>query len=232
MGAPPEPASAGRGVSIPPQVRQLVNTFTKVALPRIAKARRPRDLKALARDPDLISALARELTPLIDGAMRYALPIKGRWPTHLSATVAGAVGPAAANLAEGLVLAGPETLTVTAPTALGVQFAAATWETYLKFSTIVQKLRDAGITDPDAVQLAIVRMVIPDATGITKTMIVKATERLVERMLARAATGWIPLAGPILGAVGSNFDMHGAHRAADSVIRERKAAPPGECLGL
>jgi hypothetical protein len=222
MVASADSAGSGRGFTIPPEVRQLVNTFTKVALPRLSKARRPKDLKALARDPELIAALARELTPIIEGAMRYSLPMKGRVSTHLSATVTGAVGPAAANLAEGLVVAGPETLALSAPTALGVQFAAATWETYVEFSTIVQKLREAGITDADSVQLAIVRMVMPDAQGVTKTMVVKATERLVERMLARAATGWIPIAGPVLGSVGSNFDMHRAHRAAESVIREQR----------
>jgi hypothetical protein len=204
--------------------RDLVKTFTRVALPKLAKARRPKDLKALMRDPKLIEALGRDLIPLIDAAQRFALPVQSRALGHVSATITGAAGPLAANAAEGLLLAGPETAAITAPTALAVQISAATWETYVEFSTIVQKLRAAGIEDASKIELAIVRMVVPDAIDVTKGVITRATERLAQRMLARAATGWLPIAGPFVGSIESNFDLHRAHTAADSVIREERAA--------
>lgn len=207
-------------------VRDLVGTFTKVALPKLAKARRPKDLKALVRDPKLIEALGRDLLPLIEAASRYTLPVKSRVVGHVSATITGAAGPLAANAAEGLLLAGPETAAITAPTAVAVQFSAATWEMYVEFSTIVQKLRDAGIDDAETIELAIVRMVLPDTTDVTKKVVTRAAERMAERMLARAASGWLPIAGPFVGSIASNFDLHRAHKAAESVIRERRPATP------
>jgi hypothetical protein len=209
-------------VAVPAPVRDLVSTFTKVALPKLAKARRPKDLKALLRDPKLIEALGRDLLPLIDAASRYTLPVKSRALGHVSATITGAAGPLAANAAEGLLLAGPETAAITAPTALAVQITAAAWETYVEFSTIVHKLRAAGIEDPEKIELAIVRMVLPGTTDVTKGIVTRAAERFAERMLARAAAGWLPVAGPFVGSVASNFDLVRAHRAADSVIREKR----------
>ncbi|HVT78779.1 MAG TPA: hypothetical protein VHD87_17190 [Acidimicrobiales bacterium] len=206
-------------------VRDLIGTFTKVALPKLARARRPKDLKALARDPKLIEALGRDLIPLIDAASRYTLPVKSRVVGHVSATITGAAGPLAANAAEGLLLAGPETVAITAPTALAVQVTAAVWETYVEFSTIVHKLRAAGIDDADSVQLAIMRMVLPEADEVSTAMVTRAAERLAARMLREAAAGWLPVAGPFVGSIASNFDLHRAHRAADSVIRQRKAPP-------
>jgi hypothetical protein len=215
--------------------RDLLATFTKVALPKLAKARRPKDLKALVRDPKLIEALGRDLVPLIEQAARYALPVKSRVLGHISATITGAAGPLAANAAEGLLLAGPETAAITAPSAVGVQITAAAWEMYVEFSTIVHKLRDAGINDPELVQLAIMRMVLPGTTDVTKGMVARAAERFAERMLTRAAAGWLPIAGPFVGSVASNFDMHRAHRAAESVIADQRlrradAHPPA--LGI
>jgi hypothetical protein len=211
-----------RRISVPAPARDLLKTFTKVALPKLAKARRPKDLKALVRDPKLIEALGRDLLPIIEEAARYALPVKNRALGHVSATVSGAVGPLAANVAEGLLLAGPETVALSAPSAVAVQLTAAVWELYVEFSTIVRKLRAAGIDDPELVQLAIVRTVLPDANAATKNLVTRAAERLAERMLKRAAAGWLPIAGPFVGAIGSNFDLARAHRAAESVIRERR----------
>ena len=218
-----EEATAGSAwQQLPKQARDVLVTVTKTALPRLAKARRPKDLKALARDPALIEALGRDLAPVLETAIRYALPVRGRLPTHVSATVTGAAGPLAANVAEGLLLAGPQAAAIGAPTAVTIQFSAAVLETYVEFSTIVQKLRGAGIDDRDDVMLAIMRTLVPDATSATKTVVTRGLQRLAQRMVLRAARGWLPLAGPILGSVSSNFDMHRAHRAAEGVIRERR----------
>jgi hypothetical protein len=209
-------------VAVPPPVRDLLGTFTRVALPKLARARRPKDLKALVRDPKLIEALGRDLLPLIEGAARYALPVKSRAVGHISATLTGAAGPLAANAAEGLLLAGPETAAITAPAAVAVQITAAAWEMYVELSTIVQKLRAAGIEDPELVELAILRMVLPGTTDVTKGMATHAAERFAERLLTRAAVGWLPIAGPFVGSIASNFDLHRAHRAAESVMRQER----------
>jgi hypothetical protein len=210
---------------VPEPVRDLVNTFTKVALPKLAKARRPKDLKKLVRDPQIIEALGRDLIPLIDAAARYTLPVKSRVLGHVSATISGAAGPLAANAAEASLVAGPEAAVITAPAALAIQITAAVWEMYVEFSTIVHKLRAAGIDDPESIELAIVRIVVPDANDVTKGMVTRAAEALARRMLREAAEGWLPVAGPFVGAVTSNYDLRRAHLAAESVIRQKRGGP-------
>ena len=215
--------------NLPEPIRASVKTLVKVAGPKLIKVRKPRDLKKLMKDPTLIKALGRDLEPvintIIDAAAKAPAPISGRVTTHISATVTGAGGAAVANWAElGALFGGPETLALTAPTAFGIQAAATAWETYVEFSVIVNKLRAAGINDPERLRLAAIRTLVPDATDVTKLVVVRGGERLAVRLLTRTAAGWVPLAGPIFGVVRANIDLHRAHVAAESVIREAALA--------
>ena len=218
--------AAGLLGRLPKSVRDPTVTLVKQLLPKIAKVRRPRDLRKLANDKALVQALGRDFLPIIDAAIltaaTNALPLRSRWSTHLSASVTGAAGPVIANAAElAALLGGPETLVVSAPTAITVQVAATVWETYVEFSLIAQKLREAGITDVEEVRLALVRSLVPDANDFTKKVLLRGGERLAIRLLTRSAAEWVPIAGPVFGVVRANVDVHRAHRAAESIIRDR-----------
>src|SRR4051812_44631976 len=177
---------------LPASVRAPTITLVEQLIPKLVKVRRPRDLRKLANDKELVQALGRDFLPILDAAMRSAssptLPIQSRWSTHLSATVTGAAGPVIANAAElGALLGGPETLVVTAPTAITVQVAATVWEAYVELSLVAQKLKRAGITDPDQVRLALARTLVPDANDFTKKVLLRGGERLAVRLLTRSA---------------------------------------------
>jgi len=223
-----------RLAALPGPVRDTAVAFVRVAGPRLRKVRRPRDLRALARDREGIEVLGRELVPvrerLVETASVAPLPMYRRWSTHASATVTGAVGPAVANWAEIVALfGGPESLAVTAPSAFAIQTASSVWELYVTFSLIVRRLEREGINDVPSIRLALVRTVVPDAHDVTKAVLVRGGERIAVRLLTRSASAWLPLAGPIFGAVDANVDVHRAHRAAESVVRERTRwtpAPP------
>lgn len=213
---------------LPKSVRDPTVTLVRQLLPKLVTVRRLRDLRKLAKDRALIEALGRDFLPIIDAAISSAattaLPIQSRWSTHLSATVTGAAGPVVANAAElGAIFGGPQTLVVTAPTALAVQVVAIVWETYVEFSLIAQKLRRAGVTDVDHVRLALVRSLVPDATDFTKKVLIRGGERLAVRLLTRSAAEWVPIAGPVFGVVRANVDVHRAHRAAESILRDIEA---------
>jgi hypothetical protein len=210
---------------LPKTVRDPTVTLVKQLLPKLAKVRRPSDLRRLAKDRALVEALGRDFLPIIDAAVRTAstaaLPLESRWSTHLSATVTGAAGPVVANAAElAALFGGPETLVVTAPTALTVQVAATVWETYVEMSLIARKLRSAGVTDIESIELALVRSLVPDADDFTKRVLIRGGERLAMRLLTRSAAEWVPIAGPVFGVIRANIDVHRAHKAADSVLRE------------
>lgn len=220
-----EERAAGLLGRLPKSVRDPTITLVRQLLPKLVKVRRPRDLRKLASDKELVQALGRDFLPIIDAAILTAatssLPLQSRWSTHLSATVTGAAGPMIANAAElAAIFGGPESLVVTAPTAITVQVAATVWETYVEFSLIAQKLRRAGVTDVDQVRLALVRSLVPDANDFTKKVLIRGGERLAVRLLTRSAAEWVPIAGPVFGVVRANVDVHRAHRAAESIIRD------------
>lgn len=220
-----EQRAAGLLNRLPKSVRDPTITLVRHLLPKLVEVRRPSDLRKVAKDRALIEALGRDFLPIIDAAIKSAattaLPIQSRWSTHLSATVTGAAGPVIANAAElAAIFGGPGTLIVTAPTALTVQVAATVWETYVEFSLIAQKLRRAGVTDVDLVRLALVRSLVPDANDFTKKVLIRGGERLAVRLLTRSAAQWVPIAGPVFGVVRANIDVHRAHRAADSILRD------------
>jgi hypothetical protein len=211
---------------LPLPIRETAVAFLRVAGPRLRKVRRPRDLRALAHDAEVVEALGGQLVPVLEELIKTAstapLPMRRRWSTHASATVTGAVGPALATSAELVALfGGPESLAVTAPTAFAAQTAASVWELYVTFSLIVRKLRRAGVQDPRLVRLALMRTLVPDAGDVTKAVLVRGGERIAVRLLSRGTSAWIPLAGPVFGAVDANIDVHRAHRAVESVLRDR-----------
>ena len=213
---------------LPPSVREPTAALLKAVAPQLLKVRRPRDLRRLAKDPVVLAAVAKDLVPVLEAAISKAsvvtLPVHHRWSSHLSATVSGAAGPVAANAAEiAAVLGGPPTLGVTAPTAFATTAVAVVWESYVELCVIAQKLRRAGIDDPEVIRIALLRTYVPDATDFTKTVVVRAAERLAVRLLTRISSAWLPLAGPVFGAVRSNIDVHRAHKAAEQVIQEQTA---------
>ena len=220
---------------LPPSVREPTVALLKAVGPQLVKVRRPRDLRRMAKDPVVLAAIAKDLVPVLEAAIAKAsvmtLPVHHRWSSHLSATVSGATGPVVANAAEvAAVFGGPPSLGVTAPTAFATTAAAVVWESYVELCVVAQKLRRAGIDDPEVIRVALLRTYVPDATDFTKTVLVRGAERLAIRLLTRISAAWLPLAGPVFGAVRSNIDVHRAHQAAEQVIRERAAAWSGRTL--
>ena len=214
---------------LPSQVREPTAALLKAIGPQLLKVRRPKDLRRLAKDPVVLAAIAKDLVPVLEGAIAKAsvvtIPVHQRWSSHLSATVSGAAGPVAANAAEiAAIFGGPPTLGVTAPAAFGTTAVAVVWEAYVELCVVAQKLRRAGIDDPEVIRLALLRTYVPDATDFTKTVLVRGAERLAIRLLTRISSAWLPLAGPVFGAVRSNIDVHRAHKAAQQVIDEQRAA--------
>jgi len=214
---------------LPQGLREPTVALLRAIAPQLRKVRRPKDLRRLARDPLVLAAVAKDLVPVleatIDRASTVALPVHQRWSSHLSATVSGAAGPAVANAAElAAIFGGPPTLGVTAPTAFATSAVGVVWESYVELSLIAQKLRRAGIEDPELIRMALLRTYVPDATDFTKAVLVRGAERLAIRMLGRIAAAWVPVAGPVFGAVRSNIDVHRAHKAADEIIREQEGS--------
>jgi hypothetical protein len=212
---------------LPAQLKEPTIALLRAVGPRLLAVRRPKDLRRLAKDPIVLAAIAKDLAPVLEAAITRAsvvtIPVHHRVTSHLSATVSGAAGPVAANAAELAVLfGGPPTLGVTAPTAFATSAVAVVWESYVELSVIAQKLRRAGIDDPEQIRLALLRTYVPGATDLTKAVLVRGAERLAVRLLTRISAAWLPVAGPVFGAVRSNIDVHRAHKAAEAVIAERR----------
>ena len=211
-----------------PGTRLLVTAFLKMALPRLVRVRRPRDLRRWTKDAVVLAATHSYLVPAIDGLMesaaRGALPIRGRVPSHLSATVTGVAGPVAANLAELQVLAatilsgpgGAPVAAVSAPTAAAVGVAAQMAELYAQTSVAARILAGHGITDPVALRTVMARALVPGGSE----MAVRVATRLATRMITRLAVQWLPVVSIARGLVVSNVDMHRIHQAARNVARE------------
>ncbi len=211
-----------------PDTRSLVTAFLKLALPRLVRVRRPRDLRRWTKDAVVLAATQSYLVPAIDGLMesaaRGALPIGGRVPSHLSATVTGVAGPVAANLAELQVLAatmftgpgGAPVAAVSAPTAAAIGMAAQMAELYAQTSVAAKLLARHGITDPAALRTVMARALAPGGSEIAT----RVATRLATRMVTRLAVQWLPVVSIARGLVVSNLDMHRIHQAARDVARE------------
>ena len=211
-----------------PDTRSLVTAFLKLALPRLVRVRRPRDLRRWTKDAVVLAATQSYLVPAIDGLMesaaRGALPIGGRVPSHLSATVTGVAGPLAANLAELQVLAatlfsgpgGAPVAAVSAPTAAAIGMAAQMAELYAQTSVAAKLLARHGITDPTALRTVMARALAPGGSEIAT----RVATRLATRMVTRLAVQWLPVVSIARGLVVSNLDMHRIHQAARDVAGE------------
>ena len=211
-------------------VMDAVRTFVTVAGPRLLRVRSARDVRALVTDRELIKALATDLEPLVEGvltqAIAHPLPVQSRWAGHASVSVASAVGAGAGTSAEIATIFAPEAVGLSIPTALTVQVVTFAGELYVELSTVVHRLREAGIEDPEIIQETLLGSVIPGGADVTQLFMVRATERLARRLLLRIAAEWVPVAGILAAVVSSNLDMARVNRAADRAVADARLALP------
>jgi len=206
---------------VPEQVRAAMAGAARAAAAELRHVRRPKDIRRLARDPQVIARLSEPLTPALDRVLAFVVKGTAPMPPRLGAagiTAIAMIGTSAESVLEICAVLGievPPAAAAVGGSALAVGVASEVLQFYLLASTIWTDLRAAGCAEPELLRQALIDTYLADHRSLAASV------------LKRALPGLVPVLGVPFAGRAAWKDIHRARASTARIVKERalRSAP-------
>jgi hypothetical protein len=203
---------------VPEPVRRAASESARAAVAELRHIRRPRDLRRLAKDPNVAARIAEPLAPALDRILGFVAKGTAPVPPRLGAVgittiaIAGASAESVLEICAALGIEVPPAAAAIGGSALAVGVAAEVLQFYLLACLIWNELKANDCAEPELLRRALTETYVADHRSLAAAVV------------KRVLPGLVPVLGVPFAGRNAWQDQKRARVAARRIVAERRSA--------